>query len=189
MKILFTTSLTGKKFYLNNYKEIVEVLEKGGHKVISNHILKTTRSEIEKESSRERQEYHKKLHHWINQSDLVVVEVSYPSTGVGYILTYALEKGKPVLALHVEEKIPITLMSEPSDKLILASYSLNDLPKILPGLVKEAKENMDVRFNFFISPRIGCYLDWIAKKKKVPRAVYLRRLIEEDMKKSKEYKG
>jgi hypothetical protein len=48
-------------------------------------------------------------------------------------------------------------------------------------------ENIDTRFNFFISPKIGNFLDWIAKKKKLPRAVYLRKLIEDDMDKNKEY--
>ena len=46
----------------------------------------------------------------------------------------------------------------------------------------------DVRFNFFISPTIGLYLDWISKNKRIPRAVYLRKLIEEEMRENKEYK-
>jgi hypothetical protein len=48
-------------------------------------------------------------------------------------------------------------------------------------------DTQDVRFNFFISPQIGNYLDWVSKNKRIPRAVYLRRLIEEDMKNNKEY--
>ena len=36
-----------------------------------------------------------------------------------------------------------------------------------------------------LKPKIANYLDWIARKKRTPRAVYLRRLIEEDMKASK----
>ena len=50
-----------------------------------------------------------------------------------------------------------------------------------------ASDQMDTRFNFFISPKHGNYLDWISKNKKVPRAVYLRRLIEKDMDENKEY--
>jgi hypothetical protein len=118
-----------------------------------------------------------------------VAEVSYPSTGVGFQLTHALEGGKPVLALHVEEKTPVALLGKPSDKLILGAYSLGEIEKILPELIKEAKEQMDVRFNFFISPRIGAYLDWISKHRKIPRAVFLRRLIEENMKKNKKFSG
>jgi len=188
MKIFFTASLSGKEKYLDNYKKIVETLEKEGSEVIASHVLEKNRQEVEKESLSERQDYQKQFHKWINRADLVVAEISYPSTGVGYQLTHALEKGKPVLSLHVEEKTPVAFIGRPSEKLILASYSLDRLEKILPRLIKEAKDQMDVRFNFFISPQISAYLDWIAKHKKTPRAVFLRNLIKNHMKKNKEYR-
>jgi len=181
MIIFFTASLSGKKLYLENYKKIVSVLEKLGHKVISEHIFKKSRLEVEKESWKERQKYQKKFHQWISESDLTVGEISYPSTGTGYQMTQAIEKGKPVLALYEEEKIPVAFIGEPIDKCILAPYNLNSIEKELPILLRDATNQMDVRFNFFISPRIGAYLDWISKNQKTPRAVYLRKLIEEDM--------
>jgi len=62
-----------------------------------------------------------------------------------------------------------------------------DLEEILKMACGEAKEQMDTRFNFFISPLHQTYLDWIAKHRKIPRSVYLRDLIERDMAQNKEF--
>lgn len=189
MKIFFTASLSGKDKYITNYEKIVTILKKNGYDLVSNHVLESEKELVSKESLEERQKYQKKFHQWINKADIVVAEISYPSTGVGYQLTHSLEKGKPVLALYTEDKVPVALLGEPSDKLIMAPYSIDKLESVLIDLLNDAQKQMDVRFNFFISPKIGAYLDWISKYKKFPRAVFLRRLIEEHMKRNKEYKG
>jgi len=54
--------------------------------------------------------------------------------------------------------------------------------------LEEAKRRMDVRFNFFVSPKILAYLDWVAQKRMVPRSVFLRNLIEKEMKKDKGFR-
>ena len=41
-----------------------------------------------------------------------------------------------------------------------------------------------MRFTFFITREIAAYLDKVTVRKKVPKAVYLRKLVEEDMKKN-----
>jgi len=52
-----------------------------------------------------------------------------------------------------------------------------------------ANKNIDVRFNFFVSPKIISYLDWVSKNRMVPRSVFLRELIEKEMKKDKDFRG
>jgi 2'-deoxynucleoside 5'-phosphate N-hydrolase len=187
MKIYFVASITGKKYYLDNYKKIIKELENLGHTVISDHIIGAETEQLLNESSNERSAHYKKVKKWLSSVDIVIAEVSYPSVSVGYELAHALEKGKPVLALHVPEKVPVALLGEPSDKLTMESYLKEELKKDLNILVKLTADQMDVRFNFFVSPKIVNYLDWIAKKKKMPRAVYLRRLIEKEMEKNKEF--
>ncbi|MCW5875489.1 MAG: nucleoside 2-deoxyribosyltransferase [Anaerolineales bacterium] len=41
---------------------------------------------------------------WIDDSEAMVAEVSTPSHGVGYEISYALERGKPVLCLYQRER-------------------------------------------------------------------------------------
>ena len=42
--------------------------------------------------------------------------------------------------------------------------------------------NADMRFTFFITSKIAVYLDKTSRDQKLPKSVYLRNLIEEDMK-------
>jgi hypothetical protein len=71
----------------------------------------------------------------------------------------------------------------------LMEYNDKNVDKMLDLAVEEVKKGIDIRFNFFISPKILEYLDWIAQKKMTPRSVFLRDLIEKEMKKDKEFKA
>lgn len=189
MKIYFTASMTGKNQYERNYQQIVEVLKNLGHKVIADHILNVDSDALNEESSDQRIEHNKQLNRWLTSSDFVVAEVSYPSVSVGYEIALALEKGTPVLALHEESRTPSALAGEHSDKFVMTSYNLDDLSRDLQFLVNDMLDRMDTRFNFFISPKHQNYLDWIAKNKKIPRAVFLRRLIEKDMAQNEDFQA
>jgi hypothetical protein len=187
MRIYFTASVSGKEKYGENYEKIVKALADLDHKVVADHILKATPEKLKKETLKDRVTHHRRLNKWLNSCDVVVAEVSYPSVSVGYELTLALDKGKPVLALHLPEKVPAALLGESSDKFIMKAYQFSDLKRRLSRWLKELSNKIDVRFNFFITPQLLSYLDWIAGKKRIPRSVYLRNLIEKDMKKNIEY--
>ncbi|MFC1653294.1 hypothetical protein ACFL1M_00410 [Patescibacteria group bacterium] len=181
MKVYFTASVSGSKKYLNHYKKIVETLEKLDCKVLEQ-TTKVNEDYVYNEiSDDDKVGYYKQVLKWMNQADVVLVEASSNSLSLGHEITVALEKGKPVIVLHSTGKASHFLVGVKSDKLIVEKYSLEDLEDVLEFAIKEAAGKTDTRFNFFISPKIANYLDWIARKKRVPRAVYLRRLIEEDM--------
>jgi hypothetical protein len=38
------------------------------------------------------------------------------------------------------------------------------------------------RFNFSVSPEIKAYLTWVQRTKHIPRSVYVRKLVEKQMK-------
>lgn len=191
MKIFFVASIYGKERHRETYQKIVDILKHTGNKIIAGHILKTSKRDLEGWDNEKRIAFHKKVIDGVKRADMVVAEISSSSTSVGYLISLALECGKPAVVLYSGEKEPHILSTiEQADKLLLLKYSnLNELEGSLAEFVKDAANQMDVRFNFFISPKIGVYLDWISKNKKLPRAVFLRRLIEEHMAKNKEYKG
>lgn len=189
MTIYFNASVTGKQNYEDNYQKIVEALKDMGHKVIYEHILDVESSELASETSKQRATHHVKLNQWLNEADVVVVEVSYPSVSVGYEIGLALDKNKPVLALYTTDKAPAALIGERSDKFVLEHYDLDNIRRELKILLNEVADLQDTRFNFFISPKHQNYLDWIAKNKKIPRSVFLRRLIEQHMEENEEYNG
>ena len=187
MKIYFTASISGRSQYESNYKAIVDTLLAENHKVVSEHILKINRDTLLNETPEQRKNHHKKLNQWISSCDIVVAEVSHSSTSVGYEITIALDKGKPVLALHVPENIPIALEGEPSDKFLLVPYTQQNVKKVISKNIRLLCEKIDIRFNFFITPKLVSYLDWIASNRRVPRSVYIRNLLERDMKNDLEY--
>ena len=68
-------------------------------------------------------------------------------------------------------------------------YDKQNIENLLDKATEEAKKEIDVRFNFFVSPKILTYLDWVAQKRMIPRSVFLRNLIEREIKKEKEFKN
>jgi len=190
MKFHFFSSLEGDKIV---FQKIFEYLKSMDCEPVTEHPLERTINDVKSETPEESEKYTHKMADWINHSDFIVVDVTVPDVSIGYEMMYAIEKGKPAIILYDDTKgyVPYTLKGmSASEKVHIYSYhsdNLADLKKTLQFAVDDAKSQMDVRFNFFVSPKIVSYLDWIAKKRKMPRAVYLRRLIEKDMDRNKEF--
>ncbi len=188
MKIYFTGSLHNRDIDKVVYQKIVDILKKMDNDVKADHILSSGASGLDVQSAAERSVYYDKLNKWIAACELVVCEISYPSTiSIGHEVSLALDKGKPVVGLYQKGRAPGVLQGIKSDRFILLEYENSSLEDIIKYGIEEATSQADVRFNFFISPQIGRYLDWLSQNKRIPRAVYLRKLIENDMKENKEF--
>lgn len=187
MKIFFNASLTGKKLYQSNYLAIIDQLEKLGHTIISAPVKTGEIIKVAQASQEQAEKYYEDLMKSIAAADINIFEVSYPSTGIGHEIAVSLHKGKPVIALYVKDKNPYIFDSVIDEKLQVIEYNIRDLGKILVDVINYALDQQDVRFNFFISPEIQQYLDWVAKYKRIPRAVYLRELLERDMRENKDW--
>lgn len=123
----------------------------------------------------------------VKKSDVVIVEVSGHSMSLGYLVGKALEMNKPVVALYEEGNKLLFLKWMKNDKLVFCPYNNKNINTVLNVALKKTEKLIDVRFNFFVSSSILNYLDWVANKKMLPRSVFLRNLIEKEMKKDKEY--
>jgi hypothetical protein len=182
MTIYFTASIAGKKYYLSDYEKITNHLHKKGFQVISNHILKTSQSQIRLETEEERLKFHKQLDDWINSSLCIVAETSFPSISVGYEISLALNRKKPVLILYKNNYPPSLLAQYKEDYLVCEKYNDNNLIEIMNDFLNFVQDNKDSRFNFYIPTKIATYLSEISQKKRIPKSVYIRQLIEHDMK-------
>jgi hypothetical protein len=120
------------------------------------------------------------------QADLIVLEVSTSSLAIGQELEFAIANKKKVVALHLPGKEP-HLLDGGDETFYLVEYKADELPSLLEDYIEIARDQMDVRFNFFVSPKIVNYLDWISQKRRMPRAVYLRKLIENKIKQDELY--
>ena len=124
----------------------------------------------------------------VKKADVVVMEVSGHSMSMGYLISKALEMNKPVIGLHKKEHVPNFIKGISDPKLIICEYHEDDVEEIIEKALKKANSLVDVRFNFFVNSKILSYLDWVSQKKMLPRSVFLRNLIEHEMKKDKEFK-
>lgn len=186
MKIYFVGSISGKEQYLENYQAIIKTLHDAGHEVLEN-TIEPSKKYVYSLSDEGKIEQYKNVLKWISSADLIVAEGSFSSMGVGYEISLALEKGKPVLVLFEEGHAPHFLEGIQSEKLLIEKYDRANLGDILKVGIDFLSDQQDTRFNFFISPKHQHYLDWVAKHRKIPRAVFLRKLIEDDMNKHSEY--
>ena len=190
MKLFFNASLMGKKEFAQNNKAIYDALIRSGHKMLAAPVMDNSTENVAKETAKEASSYYDKLVKWIKAADVCVFETSYPSTSIGHEIAVALGMSKPVIAFHVKEAPKnMVLDSIRDDKLQVIDYSLNKIDLLVDDAIAYALDQSDTRFNFFISPQIGTYLDKVSKERRLPRAVYLRRLIEEDMENTPEFEG
>jgi len=187
MKIYYIASPRGLKNNAEIYEKTYQVIKNLGHELVSDLVIKTNADTFYSASHKQRVEHYKKTMEAIKKCDLTIVEVSVHSMSMGYIVDKALEQGKPVIVLHLPGYEPYFFSGIQNDRLQIWEYTLDEIKKVITQAIEYSKDQMDVRFNFFVSPRIVNYLDWIAKQRKMPRAVYLRRLIEKDMDKNKDF--
>jgi len=187
MKAYFTASISGKDRYSKNYDLIVNTLKDLGYQVFSEHITNKDKKVVSSQTDKERVSYYRKMIEMISKSDVCIAETSTSSLSVGHEITLALEKNKPVVALYDKGNTPNLIRAITSDKFQALAYDSDSLRDTLKRAVAKARGASDIRFNFFISPQINDYLDWISKEKRIPRAVYLRELLEKEMVKKKEY--
>lgn len=186
MKVYFSGSRLFFEEFKDIYHKIVTCLDMEGLSVVD---MTKFRMDIGGNATeKEKLESYAFFLKSLNSADICVFEASYPSTiHLGHEITLAIQKGRPVIILYKDDPKhePLVLRGIDSDKVLWMAYTPENLKKKLSEAIEEAKKMQDVRFNFFVSPKILEYLDWVAKKRMIPRAVFLRELIEKEMKKDK----
>ncbi|MBI3379397.1 hypothetical protein HY029_01420 [Candidatus Gottesmanbacteria bacterium] len=184
MTAFFTASFTGKKYHLKQYLAIINHLKSKNIEVISDHIINTTESFVHTQNKTERLRFHAQLEKWLNECDFVVAESSFPSISVGYEIALALNLGKPILILYTEDGgAPSVLAHHKDEKVVCERYTMESFKGLIDDFVEFAEGKADTRFTFFLPHEFDAYIEKISRQRKVPKSVYLRRLIDEDMKK------
>lgn len=187
MNIYFLASRTQLSTYGENYKQIVKSLEKLGHKVDSSYIQAISNPDA---SPTELTAEYKEFNQKIGASDLVVAELSFPSSvNIGYRVSLALEKKRHIIGLYLHGKHVPFFETIDSEKFIYEEYSTKTLENTLKQAIDLAMEKSDVRFNFILPPSLIEYLDFISTSERIPRSVYLRKLIERDREKNSKYQN
>ncbi len=98
MKIYFAGSIRGGREDKKLYLDIIELLRDYGE-VLTEHIGDQALSELGDDGPTDEYIYERDMK-FLNQSNVVVAEVTQPSLGVGYELAFAEKMNLPVICLY-----------------------------------------------------------------------------------------
>ncbi len=126
MKIYFACSIVGGRKDEEIYKEFVDRLIQDGHQVLTEVLVRD--DVIQLESNIDPVEVYKRDINWINESDVLIAEVSTPSHGVGYEIGFALNQAKPVICLY-QVGVPVSkmILGNQDPKMSLFAYKDIDI--------------------------------------------------------------
>ncbi len=124
MKFYFAGAIRGGREKLDVFIKINELLNNHGE-VLDKHVANPNVFELEKNITLE-ERYTRDIE-WIKECDILVAEVSTPSLGVGYEISYAESLGKRIICVY-DKDIKISAMIGGNNHLELIEYSeINDL--------------------------------------------------------------
>lgn len=124
MKFYFAGAIRGGREKLDVFIKINELLNNYGE-VLDKHVANPNVFELEKDLTLE-ERYTRDIE-WIKECDILVAEVSTPSLGVGYEISYAESLGKRIICVY-DKDIKISAMIGGNNHLELIEYfDINDL--------------------------------------------------------------
>lgn len=185
MKVYFMATPRGKDDFDRYYRVIYKEIEELGHTHVTDFIQKVDIDEFYLSDIRP---FYKETIQDLKRADVCVFETSVHSLAIGHLISEAIDLAKPVIALYTGKNLPFFLSGVKEEKIQILQYNPSNIKDVLKQGLEHASEQHDTRFNFFISRRLSAYLDWISRKRRIPRAVYLRQLIRQEMQRKREFR-
>ena len=138
--IYFSGSISGGRGDVATYRRIIDALENDGHRVLAGAVA-AEHVGAHGESLTAREIFERDLR-WIEQADVLVAEVSTPSTGVGYEIAAARYRyGIPVICLSRPAFTKrCTAMVAGDEGIRLIEYSDDSMDDLLARLRRALRE-------------------------------------------------
>ena len=131
MKIYFAGSVRGGRDDQKFYAEVIKILKNHGE-VLTEHLGDPELTQMGTIGLSDEQIYDRMMN-WIKESDVIVAEVSSPSTGVGYEIALSESMNKKIICLYREGSSKrISAMVGGNKGLIVKNYkTIEELSLIL----------------------------------------------------------
>jgi len=133
MRIYFAYTIRGDKSRINIAREIVSMLKKKGHNVITERFLSDTVGEDDGHIAPQ-QVFDRNIK-WLNECDILVSEVSGSSFGIGYEIAYILGVNKRAFILYdknAESRISRMAIGNTNNNCKVFAYNdLKDIKKFI----------------------------------------------------------
>src|ERR1700722_4717757 len=125
MKIYFGFTVAGNMSGIEAARKIVVLLERGGHEVLTRHLVEDDAWEADRRISAE--DVYRRDMAWLEQCDLFIAEVSGSSFGLGFETGYLLgATNKRVILLYRRElksKVSLLITGNIHANCTVASYA------------------------------------------------------------------
>ncbi len=181
IKIFYNFSVRSSPGVLISSKNIIKWFKSQKYILTYNAFKNGSASEIYS-SEMERLEYlFESATQALKDSDLCILEISTHSLSQGYLLQKALEEGKPTIALHLPNCLPVFVAGIHDSRLQVVEYTPAKMIAVLKEAINYASEDFDIRFNMMLSPTLNSYLKQLAKQKNMSRSSCVRAMIRENM--------
>lgn len=158
--------------------KIIQVFTKNKVKVMDSWLIDTVKGIKKKMSVKQLFNYNLKL---LKKSDIVVIDPSVGSLGVGLYFSEALANRKYVLVIYREdelkEEISAAITGSSSSLMTLQHYNSHNLEKIVQTFLDNLSLDSLQKFNFMANKQI---IDWIkrgAEEENKSKSEFLRDVI------------
>lgn len=98
MKIYFAGAIRGGREKVYDYQKMVQQFEKCGAEVLTKHVADPNLS-VKGENMSSKEIYERDIK-WLKECDIVFADITLPSLGVGYEISYAENLGKDIYAIY-----------------------------------------------------------------------------------------
>lgn len=184
MKIGLLTSHRWKQQNKSLFQEMVEYLQSKGHQILTSDIKL---EELIPMRYVEREAIFSEFYHKLLDCDVVFAECTLQSTQVGFGLAYLRARGKPIIVLSLREVNEMQTQGEVysnEENLAVYEYSKGDMKSVINEALNSMESHIDKRFTIIFPADLMNQLEDVARKKKLPKSVFIRQLIEEDLAKN-----
>lgn len=193
MKVFFTCSTRSIDKYADFYRAIRDEVLKLGHQLSRDWIDYSINVAQRKIPDIPSHTLYKDVMSAIVTADVVVVDATVRSMPIGHQLTYALQKGKPVLVLRHknkgEELERLFIEGSEAKDLLVAEYEdIDDIKKQLQRFFRKYEGKSVRRFNLVITGAEDSYVSWAAFNYKKTKTEIIQEAIDKMIEKDFVYK-
>lgn len=125
--------------------------------------------------------------------DMLIAEIRDFSTEINYQVVLSLIQKKPVLCIYPEgSNVPKNLPPAKgtiAKNLTLKSYNRHSLHEVIKEFIESVDQGGKAeRFNFFLTPDLKEYVNWVPFGRGTTRSGFIRQLIRDQMKNDENYR-
>ena len=173
----------------DNYRTVIRQHLKKKKIIINEDYFKTTVEEDKQSLT----ELYNKINKILLTSDIILVESTQYSSGIGFIIGKASEMKKPALVLYREDseiEPSIVVESFTSNKKLQSRvYNSETITQLLDEYIPFAKKLINTKYLLNLTPDMSHYLQWATIQYSKPIVQILHDLITQKMDKDKDWNG